>query len=185
MLAALILAVSGSAYGLGPEWQPVANPLAEARAGRIYCDMPNHEKKSCEGASVYRFDDAGGIMEAGLIPINNEPDLTVGLSTAAWEEDGAICSKPAQEDFDRIRLLVGAKPYEGPAADELLAPFKQKIAKMLVGKTVCERIFRSGDRLFSVTIVDGVHRAEFDGEIAWLDPEDMYDLRTTENILDE
>ena len=185
MLAALLLAASGSAYGLGPEWQPVADPLAEARAGKIYCDIPNHSAKTCEGLAMYRFDENGEAISVIMIPINNEPDLTIAMPTAAWVEDGALCAEPEQSDIDRMRLMMGTKPYDKPAGQKLLAAFKEELAAQMLGKAICERMFANGDRLFSVGIIDGVHRPELDGEIAWLGEDADYDLRAAENILDE
>lgn len=185
LFAALLLAAGGSANGLGPEWQPVADPLAEARAGKLYCDTPDHAAKSCEGGVFFRFSDDGAIRSAGLVPINNDPDLAIAMGFSMWEADGAICTKVEQDDIDRMRLMLGAEPYDKPAGQKLLAAFKEAFAPMMVGKTMCERIFSNGDRLFSVAIVDGVHSPEFDGEIAWLDADSGYDLRATENFLDE
>lgn len=185
MLAALILAASGGAYGLGPEWQPVADPLAEARAGKFYCDVPDHAAKTCEGGAAYRFDEDGGIVSVIMIPINNEPDLAIGMPLTSWVEDGALCARPEQSDIARMRLLMGTKPYDKPAGQKLLAIFKEELAPLIVGKTICERVFANGDRLFSVGIVDGVHRPDLDGEIAWLGADADYDLRAAENILDE
>lgn len=185
IFAALLLAASGSAYGLGPEWQPVADPLAEARAGKLYCDTPDHAAKTCEAGAAYRFEDDGGIVSVITIPINNDPDLTVAMPMAAWVDDGALCGRPEQADIDRMRLLIGAKPYDTPAGRKLLALFQKELAPMMVGKTMCEHMFANGDRLFSVGIVDGEHRPELDGEIAWLDPDTMYDLRASENVLEQ
>lgn len=185
MLSALLLTISGASFGLGPEWQPVADPLAEARAGKFYCDVPDHKAKTCEGGAAYRFDDDGGIVGVIMIPINNEPDLAIAMPMAMWIDDGALCARPERSDIDRMRLMMGTKPYDKPPGQKLLAIFKEEMAPLMVGKTMCEHMFANGDRLFSVGIVDGVHRPELDGEIAWLDPDAMYDLRTTENIPDE
>ena len=185
MLATILFAASGATFGLGPEWQPVADPLAEARAGKLYCDTPDHKAKTCEGGALFRFGEEGGILAALMIPINNEPDLAIALPVRSWIEDGALCSRPEQADIDRMRLMMGTKPYETPAGEKLLGMFKGGFAKMMVGKTMCEHIFTNGDRLFSVGFVDGVHRPELDGEIAWLAADSSYDLRASENALEE
>ncbi len=185
MLAIMLYAASGASFGLGLEWQPIADPLAEARAGKIYCDTPNHEAKTCQGAAFFRFAEDGEITSALMIPINNEPDLMLALPVRAWVEDGALCSRPEQADIDRMRLLMGAKPYEKPAGEKLLGIFKAEFAKMFVGKTMCEHMFANGERRFSVGIVDGIHQPELDGEIAWFDRDAMYDLHAAENILEE
>ncbi|MBL0916105.1 MAG: hypothetical protein IBJ13_11520 [Sphingopyxis sp.] len=185
MLGLLLFAASGSAYGLGPEWQPVADPLAEARAGKIYCDLPDHAAKTCEGAVMYRFDQDGEAISVMMLPISNEPDLTIAMPTGVRVEDGALCSRPEQSDIDRMRLMMGRQPYDKPPGQKLLAIFKEEMAPLLVGKRVCERIFANGDRRFSVGIVDGVHRPDQDGEIAWLDADADYDLRAIENPFGE
>lgn len=185
MLSALLFAASGAAYGLAPEWQPVNDPLAEARAGKIYCDLPDHEARTCQGAVGFRFDGEGGIVGVMMIPINNEPDLMIAMPLRWSVEDGALCSRPEQADIDRMRLTMGVKPYDKPAGQKLLSLFKAGFAGEMVGKALCERIFAQGDMLFSVGIVDGVHRPELDGAIAWLAEDEMYDLRAAENVLEE
>lgn len=185
MLATILFAASGATFGLGPEWQPVVDPVAEARAGKLYCDTPDHTAKTCEAGVIFRFGDDGEILAATMIPINNEPDLTIAFPLRNWIEDGALCSRPEQTDIDRMRLIVGKKPYEKPAGEKLLGIFKEEFAKMVVGKTLCEHVFTNGDRLFSVGTVDGVHSPELDGEIAWLGADSSYDLRASENIVEE
>lgn len=185
MLSALLLTVTGASFGLGPEWQAVADPLAEARAGKIYCDTPDHKAKTCEGAVFFRFAADGEITSVLMIPVNNEPDLMIAMPLRSWIDDGALCSRPEQTDVDRMRLLMGAKPYEKPAGEKLLGIFKAEFAPMVVGKTMCEHMFAKGDRRFSVGVIDGIHRPELDGDIAWLGQDDLYDLRATENFLDE
>jgi hypothetical protein len=186
MLSVMILALASSAsFGLGPEWSPVADPLSEARAGKLYCDTPNRQAKTCEGAVTYKWADDGSIVGAVIIPINNEPDLAVVMAVPSWVEGGALCSRLEQADFDKIRLMLGAKLYERPKGQKLLAMFKEQMAMKLAGKLMCEHVFSNADRLLSIATIDGVHQPELDGEIAWLDPSNNFDLRATENILDE
>ncbi len=186
MLAAMILVLASSAnFGLAPEWAPVADPLSEARAGKLYCETPNHQAKTCEGVATYKWADDGNIVGAVIIPINNEPDLAVILAVPSWIEGGALCSRLEQTDLDKMRLMLGAKLYERPKGQELLLMLKEQMALELAGKLICEHIFSNGDRLLSVATIDGVHQPELDGEIAWLDPNSNYDLRATDNILDE
>lgn len=185
MLATILFAASGASFGLGPEWQPVADPLAEARSGKLYCDTPDHKAKTCEAGGLFRFGDDGEILAAMMIPINNEPDLAIAFPVRSWIEDGVICSHPEQADIDRMRLMMGTRLYEKPAGEKLLGVFKEEFAKMAAGKTLCEHIFTDGNRLFSVGTVDGVHLPELDGEIAWLAADSPYDLRVSENVLEE
>lgn len=185
MLGLLLYAASGAAFGLGPEWRPVVDPLAEARAGKFYCDTPDHVAKTCEAGALFQFGVDGEILSAGMIPVNNEPDLAIAMPLRMWIEDGALCSHPEPADIDRIRLMMGTKLYEEPAGEKLLGLFKAEFAKMTVGKTMCKHIFTDGARLFSVGTIDGVHQPELDGEIAWLDKDSPYDLRASENVIDE
>jgi hypothetical protein len=185
MFAAILFAASGATFGFGPEWRPVADPLAEARAGKLYCDTPDHKAKTCEAGALFRFGDDGEILAAMMIPINNEPDLAIAFPVRNWIEDGALCARPEQADIDRMRLMMGTRLYETPAGEKLLDMFKEEFAKMAVGKTLCEHIFTDGARLLSVGTVDGVHLPELDGEIAWLGEDSPYDLRASENMLEE
>lgn len=185
MLATILLAASGATFGLGPEWQPVVDPLAEARAGKLYCETPDHKAKTCEAGAFFRFGKGGEILAAMMITINNEPDLAIAFPVRNWIEDGVLCSRPEQADINRMRLMMGTKLYEKPAGEKLLAMFKAEFGKMVVGKTLCEHIFSDGKRLFSVGTVDGVHLPELDGEIMWLGADSSYDLRASENALEE
>lgn len=185
MFAAMLFAASGATFGLGPEWHPVADPLAEARAGKLYCDTPDHKAKTCEAGALFRFGEDGEILAATMIPINNEPDLAIAFPVRNWLENGVLCSRPEQADIDRMRLMRGTQPYEKPAGEKLLGMFKAEFAKMVVGKALCEHVFTDGNRLFSVGTVDGVHLPELDGEIAWIGADSAYDLRAGENVLEE
>ncbi len=185
MFATLFLVASGATFGLGPEWQRVTDPLAEARVGKLYCDTPDHKAKTCEAGALFRFSENGEILGVMMIPINNEPDLAIAFPLRSWVDDGALCSRPQQDDIDRMRLMIGTKLYEKPAGEKLLGIFKEEFAKMAVDKTVCEHFFTDGDRLFSVGTIDGVHVPELDGEIAWVGAGNSYDLRANENALEE
>jgi len=185
VFGAMMLAASSTAFGLGPQWQPVADPLAEARAGKIYCNKPDHVAKTCVGAVFFRFGKEGEVVSVLTIPINNEPDLTIVMPVRAWVEDGALCTRPGPVDVDRMRLLMGAEPYDKPAGKKLLGRLKAEYAKIFIGMKMCEHIFADGDRLFSVGLIDGVHRPGLDSEIEWFDPDGLYDLRATENLLEE
>jgi hypothetical protein len=185
MITAILLALSATSFGLGPEWTPVTGPLAEARAGKLYCDTPDHQTKTCEAATTYRFADDGTILGAVIIPINNEPDLAIIMAVPSWVEGGAICSRLEKADFDKMRLMLGAKLYDRPKGQTLLSMFREQMATELAGKTMCEHFFSTGDRLISVATADGTHQPELDGDIAWLDVGSNYDLRATENLLEE
>lgn len=185
MWTAAFLALSAASFGLGPEWILVEDPLAEARAGKLYCETPNHQAKTCEGGVTYKWTDDGGIVGAVIIPINNEPDLAIVMPVPSWVEGSAICSRLEKADFDKMRLMLGTKLYDRPKGRELLSMVREEMVKELAGKMLCEHVFSNGDRLWSVATVDGVHEPELDGEIAWIRPEDSnYDLRAAENLLD-
>lgn len=186
MLATMLLAMANPAdYGLGPEWQLVADPRADIMSGHIECESPDHLAKTCDGMGFYEADENGVITSSALIPINNEPSVAVAFDLAVLVDGSKVCGRPVQADFDRMFLLVGKEKHESSAGEALLAAFRDGLADMFGNKQVCSQAFANGDRRFTAVTIDGVRAPELEGESVWLTEDSGYVLRAEENLLEE
>lgn len=89
----------------------VADPLAPARAGKLLCQTPKAEGKSCAALSRFEFQPDGKIVRVTDARLTRTPWVYVRLHNPVEIRDGSVCAP--FDGFDKAEVF-----QEGKAADE-------------------------------------------------------------------
>jgi hypothetical protein len=152
-----------------------ADPLAEARAGKIQCITPNHETRTCMGIASYtmRPDDSfDSVMTMMIAPA---PLMTMEVHSSGKVEGDAVCNIVRKADYDRATMTVDGEPANAETQQAIRAQILPSIATM-EGKNACVRGKAEGGVSVAEATLDGVVRPELDQRYIWVEPGDGWKI---------
>lgn len=151
-----------------------ADPLAEARAGKLQCYRPDTTRKTCGALSGYAFQD-GTIINSADVLLAPQPVVIMRTATPVVLKGEAVCGPLRKEDIDSATILVNgtALPEEKAvqARAQIATAFKDQL-----GHEVCTTYVLNGDKLSAQVTLDGVVKPEFTQTVIWVKPEDGYSV---------
>lgn len=160
--ALLILAASAAGQ--------TADPLAEARAGKLQCVVPNEASKTCMGLVSYKINADGSFQSTAILMIAPQPLITMTVTSSGTVKGGALCGPVRKADFEAAPLMMGGQPV----ADAMAAAIRPQIIASVAamdGKMSCGT--ETGDGTVTVTL-DGVAHPEMTQKTKWVSPADGY-----------
>ncbi|RYD94005.1 MAG: hypothetical protein EOP61_22475 [Sphingomonadales bacterium] len=163
MLTALLI-LAASATG------PSADPLAQARAGKVQCVMPNEATKTCMGLTSYKINADGSFETTTTLLIAPQPLITMTVKSPGTVKDGALCGPVNKADFEAALIEMDGKP----ANDAVVSAVRGQMAGALApmdGKMGCGT--EAPDGTVTVTL-DGVAHPEMTQKTKWVNPGDGY-----------
>jgi hypothetical protein len=179
MLSVFFILALASQTVTEPNWQPITDPLAPSREGKLYCQSPNLTNKTCSGISSYRVTGDGIIIGHAVGALNNDPPMSFVIEANTEVKDGALCFALSQRNLDEMYLMIGDQRFESEEGDKLLALRRESMAEDLLEKEVCEQHFSDGDRRTLKAFVDGVEVPEMSGEYVLITESSGYRLHTS------
>lgn len=152
-----------------------ADPLAEARAGKIQCVTPNRETKTCAGIARYTVRPDGSFDSAMTIMIVPSPLVTMEVRSTGKTEGNATCNIVSKADFDKATMAMDGGPVNSAMEQAIRAQVGASVAPM-EGKKACSVDKTDGDVLVAEATLDGVARPELNQRYIWVKPEDGYKI---------
>lgn len=165
-------------------WQPVDDPLVEARKGMVYCEDPNHSEKTCSALASYIFPPDGSILGEARGALNNDPPMSFVIGGKVTIRGRELCILVSQENLDGMQLLVGEEIFSSEEGDKLVAMVRESMADELLGKEMCEQHFADGTKRMSTATLNGVPQPDLTGEYAWIGKDDGYRLIADEPLFE-
>ncbi|RYY35729.1 MAG: hypothetical protein EOP59_15170 [Sphingomonadales bacterium] len=160
--ALLILAASATAQ--------TADPLAQARAGKVQCVTPNDANKTCMGVTTYKVNADGSFETETTLMIAPSPLITMTVKAPGNVQGNALCGPVDKADFAAATILMDGQPANDAMAAAVRAQLSGAIAPM-DGKMSCGT--EAADGTVTVTL-DGVARPDMTLKTKWVSPSDGY-----------
>ena len=152
-----------------------ADPLAEARAGKVQCFTPNRATKTCAGIAIYTVRPDGSFDSVTTMMIVPAPLVTMEVRNSGKVEGDAVCNVVKKADFDKAVLSMDGGPVNAAMEQAIRSQVVASLAPM-EGKNACARDKVDGDVILAEATLDGVARPELNQRYIWVKPEDGYKL---------
>ncbi|WP_213981307.1 hypothetical protein [Sphingomonas sp. dw_22] len=151
-----------------------ADPLAEARAGKLQCVSPNVEAKKCLAIASYVVRPDGSFDTVVTLMIAPSPLIAMETRASGKAEGEALCSIVRKSDYEASKYTIDGKPADAATASAITAQILGTVAAM-DGKKACS-IDRpdTGDLMVEEVTLDGVARPDMTQKFIWVKPEDGY-----------
>ena len=151
------------------------DPLAPAKAGKIWCYEPDSENKTCRSFSRFEWDAAGTIWEEDELTLSANPLVTMKVRAISTHEGVAICQVIAEEPFQKAVFMVDGKPA---TADEDMAYREQYGSRYapFYGKKFCLEISPYESIFITQVAIDGTPYPSATSRLKWISPDEGYGL---------
>jgi hypothetical protein len=151
------------------------DPLAPAKAGKIWCYEPDSENKTCRSFSRFEWDAAGTIWEEDELTLSANPLVTMKVRAISTHEGVAICQVIAEESFQKAVFMVDGKPA---TADEAMAYREQYGSRYapFYGKKFCLEISPYESIFITQVAIDGTPYPSATSRLKWISPDEGYGL---------
>ncbi len=166
--ALAVMAISQLAYAN-------EDPLAPAKAGKLWCYEPDSENKTCSSFSRFEWDPAGTIWEEDEIAISANPSVAMKVRAQSTLEGVAICQVIAEATFQKATFVVDGKPA---TADEDLAYRVQYGSRFapFYGKKFCLEVSPYESIFITQVAIDGTPYPSATSRLKWISPDEGYVL---------
>lgn len=168
----LLAGIALSAVALAPA---NADPLAEARSGKMQCYRPDTARKTCVAMASYIFETNGTITNKAVVLISPQQMVTMTTSSSVVVKGEAVCGPMRREDIEAAEIAVNGTKLPEEQAAGVRGQLVQAISGQL-GKEVCTTYLPAGDKLSARVTVDGAANPLYTQEILWVKPEDGYQV---------
>jgi hypothetical protein len=172
---AILLAALGFALPVlaASDPQATADPLAEARQGKLQCYVQDAARKTCRALAGYQFRPDGTIQNPALVLVSLEPVTIMAVASQVTVKADAVCGVSRAEDIDKASLAVAGQQLSQDQARIIKTQIKTMLAGR-IGKEVCTTYAPAGDHLAAQVTVDGAPAPELSAEVVWVGPNDGY-----------
>ena len=151
------------------------DPLAPAKAGKLWCYEPNSENKTCSSFSRFEWDAAGTIWEEDEIAFSANPLVSMKVRATTALEGVSICQVIAEETFRKAVFMVNGKIA---TADEDMAYREQYGSRFasFYGKKFCVEISPYESIFITQIAIDGTPYPSATSRLKWISPDECYVL---------
>jgi hypothetical protein len=151
------------------------DPLAPAKAGKLWCYEPNSENKTCSSFSRFEWDAAGTIWEEDEIALSAIPLVSMKVKATTTLEGVSICQAVAEETFQKAVFMVNGKPA---TADEDMTYREQYGSRFasFYGKKFCVEISPYESIFITQVAIDGTPYPSATSRLKWISADDGYVL---------
>ncbi len=167
--------VAGIALSLVVAAAANADPLAEARAGKMQCYRPDMARKTCLAMASYSFDANGTITNKAVVLISPQQNVTMTTTSSVVVKGEAVCGPMRREDIETAQIAVNGTVLPDEQAAGVRGQLVQAVSNQ-IGKEVCTTYLPSGDKLAAQVTVDGAANPLYTQEVIWVKPEDGYQV---------
>ena len=133
-----------------------ADPLAEARAGKIQCVNPNLETRSCVGMSRYSVRSDGSFDSVTSMLVEPSPLVIMEVRSSGKVEGDAVCTVVRRADYERATMALEGGPVKAEVEQAIGSQISASISSM-EGRNLCARDRPVGDAIVAEMTVDGGH----------------------------
>ena len=151
------------------------DPLAPAKAGKLWCYEPDSENKTCSSFSRFEWDAAGTIWEEDEIAFSANPLVAMKVRATTTLEGLAICQVIAEETFRKAVFMVDGKPA---TAEEDVA-FREQYGRRYApfyGKKFCLEISPYESIFITQVAIDGTPYPSATSRLKWISADEGYVL---------
>lgn len=152
-----------------------ADPLAEARAGKLQCYRPDMARKTCLALASYSFEANGAISNKAVVLISPQQNVTMTTVSSVVIKGEAVCGPMRREDIEAAEIAVNGTKLPDEQAAGVRAQLVQAITNQ-IGKEVCTTYVPTGDKFSAQVTVDGAANPLYTQEVIWVKPEDGYQV---------
>ncbi len=162
---AAVLSTAAAPAAEAPPMLKVGDPLAPARAGKVLCQTPKKEGRSCTAVMRFAFDADGKIANTSVMRVSNKPWVTVRYTNPVVVRDGSVCEP--MPDAATLEVLQDDRPADAALVDRV----RKGVGDMLEtvkGMEGCTAYSVKDDGFMTLLTVDGKPRvAQY---AIWVDP---------------
>lgn len=151
------------------------NPLAPAKAGKLWCYEPDSENKTCRSFSRFEWDGAGSIWEEDEIAFSANPLLIMKVRGPTTIEGVSICQIIREETFQKAVFMVDGKPASADQDMTYRETYGARFAP-LYGKKFCLDISPYGNVFITQVAIDGTPYPSATSRLKWISPDEDYVL---------
>lgn len=167
--------LSGIALSLVVAAAANADPLAEARTGKMQCYRPDTARKTCVALASYIFETNGTITNKAVVLISPQQMVTMTTSSSVVIKGEAVCGPMRREDIEGAEIAVNGTKLPDEQAAGVRGQLVQAISNQL-GKEVCTTYVPSGDKLAAQVTVDGAANPLYTQDVLWVKADDGYQV---------
>lgn len=165
MFGALFLIAAGQA----------ADPLAEARAGKLQCVTPIVETRKCLAMASYVVRPDGSFDTVVTLMVAPSPLIAMETRATGKVEGDQVCSIVRKSDYAAAKFTVDGKPASEATANAISSQVLGAVTA-LDGKKACSRDRTEGTLMVEEVTLDGVARPDMTQKFIWVKPGDGYTL---------
>lgn len=152
-----------------------ADPLAEARTGKMQCYRPDTARKTCMALASYSFESDGTITNKAVVLISPQQVVTMTTKSSVAIKGEAVCGPMRREDLEAAEIAVNGTILPDAQAAGVRAQLVQAVSNQ-IGKEVCTTYLPSGDKLSAQVTVDGAANPLYTQDVLWVKAEDGYQV---------
>lgn len=156
------------------------DPLAPAREGKLLCNRPNKDHKTCLSINSYTFKSDGTISNSSTSLLSPTQPVTMTTVTSVAIRNGAYCGRIRKEDLDASVFQANGQKLPDAQAAQLRAQIAGALAS-LIGKEICTTFVPDADGLQAQAKVDGTSEPKFNRHVIWIAPGEGYTIRFSPN----
>ena len=151
------------------------DPLAPAKAGKMWCYEPDSENKTCRSFSRFEWDAAGTIWEEDELAFSANPLVTMKVRDFTNVEGIAICQVAKKETFQKAVFMVDGKPATAEEDMTYRERYGNHFAS-LYGKKFCVEISPYENIFITQVTIDGTPYPSATSRLKWISPDEGYSL---------
>lgn len=163
----LILALAAAAAG------QTADPLAQARAGKLQCVNPNTTAKTCQALASYTVRADGSFDSVTTTLLAPAPLITMVTKSSGKVEGNLVCGPILAKDYADSTFLMDGAAMDPAMAEGIKAQVTGAITPM-IGKKGCSNEKAEGDVLVAEVTLDGTARPDLSQKYIWVGASDGY-----------
>jgi hypothetical protein len=152
-----------------------ADPLTEARSGKMQCYRPDTVRKACLAMASYSFEPNGTITNKAVVLISPQQNVTMTTTSVVMIKNEAVCGVMRREDIEAAQIAVNGTRLSDEQAAGVRAQLVQAISNQ-IGKEICTTYLPAGDKLSAQVTVDGAANPLYTQDVLWVKPEDGYQV---------
>lgn len=151
------------------------NPLAPAKAGKLWCYEPDSENKTCHAFSRFEWEAAGTVWEEDEIALSANPLVVMKIRGATTLEGVAICQVMAEESFQKAVFMVEGKPATAEEDMTYRENYGSRFAPFY-GKKFCLEISPYESIFITQVAIDGTPYPSATSRLKWISADEGYVL---------
>jgi hypothetical protein len=151
------------------------NPLAPAKAGKLWCYEPDSENKTCRAFSRFEWDEAGNIWEEDEMAYSAHPLVTMRVRDSTTIEGTSICQVAKEETFQKAVFLVDGTPAPADQDRIYRETYGARFAPFY-GKKFCLDISPYESVFITQVTLDGTPYPSATSRLKWISADEGYVL---------